>query len=98
MVHQYKLNGYNIVLDSCSGSTPVGDSEPSGGAGRSGMCARSQALAYLVPTTRQVSIHRERLPSSGLLLRAPTRDWSARVSHRQPESWRITGSIEVAAN
>ena len=20
MVHQYKLNGYNIVLDSCSGS------------------------------------------------------------------------------
>lgn len=25
MVHQYKLNGYNIVLDSCSGSIHVVD-------------------------------------------------------------------------
>ena len=25
MVHQYKLNGYNIVLDTCSGSVHVVD-------------------------------------------------------------------------
>ncbi len=25
MVHQYKLNGYNIVLDSCSGGVHVVD-------------------------------------------------------------------------
>ena len=25
MVHQYQLNGYNIVLDSCSGSVHVVD-------------------------------------------------------------------------
>ena len=25
MVHQYKLNGYNIVLDTCSGSVHVMD-------------------------------------------------------------------------
>ena len=25
MVHQYKLNGYNIVLDTCSGSIHVVD-------------------------------------------------------------------------
>ncbi len=25
MVHQYQLNGYNIVLDSCSGSIHVVD-------------------------------------------------------------------------
>ena len=25
MVHQYKMNGYNIVLDSCSGSIHVVD-------------------------------------------------------------------------
>ena len=25
MVHQYKLNGYNIVLATCSGSVPLVD-------------------------------------------------------------------------
>ena len=29
MVHQYQLNGYNIVLDTCSGSVHVVDEKES---------------------------------------------------------------------
>ena len=31
MVHQYQLNGYNIVLDTCSGSVHVGTGTPEAG-------------------------------------------------------------------
>ena len=30
MIHQYKLNGYNIVLDTCSGSIHVEDVKEAG--------------------------------------------------------------------